>query len=138
MKLMADAVKLNEVTKEMNLEKNVSTFKHLLALMNCSPLTAGCLMNKHTHCPEEDVLQEVLQDVRKCIAVDAITYGQWLTTDRCNLEPVTSTSDESAEKFISSLKKLKVYDFVADEQSSFLKETKSLLQHGKVIVLVDF
>jgi hypothetical protein len=31
---MGDAMKLNELTKEMNLEKNVSTLKPLLALMS--------------------------------------------------------------------------------------------------------
>jgi hypothetical protein len=36
-------------------------------------------------------------------------------------------SDESVEKFLSSLKKLKVPDFVAHQQASFLKETKSSL-----------
>jgi hypothetical protein len=47
-KLMADAIKLNELTKEMNLEKNVLTLKHLLALMSCNPLTEDCLMNNRT------------------------------------------------------------------------------------------
>jgi hypothetical protein len=39
MKLMADAIKLNELTKEMNLEENVSTLKYPLALMSCNPQT---------------------------------------------------------------------------------------------------
>jgi predicted transport protein len=38
-KLTANAIKLNELTKEMNLEKNVSTLKHLLALKSCDPPT---------------------------------------------------------------------------------------------------
>jgi hypothetical protein len=90
------------------------------------------------HCPEEDVLQQDLQDVLECNMTDALTYNQWLTTDRCNLDIVTSTSDEFVEKFISSLKKLKVYNFVAHQQSSFFKETKSSLQDGEVIVLGHF
>jgi hypothetical protein len=80
-KLMAEAIKLNELTKEMNLEKNVSTLKHLLALMSCNPLTEDSLMNNCTQCPEEDVLQEDLQDILECNLIDAITYNQWLTTD---------------------------------------------------------
>jgi hypothetical protein len=70
--------------------------------------------------------------------IDAITYDQWLTTNSCNLDTVTSTSDEFVEKFVSSVKKLKVHDFVAHQQSSFLKEIKSSLQGGEVIVLGDF
>jgi hypothetical protein len=81
---MADAIKLSELTKEMNLEKNVSTFKQLLALMNCNPPTKACVMNNCTQCPEEDVLQEDLQDILECNMIDAVTYNQWLTTDRCN------------------------------------------------------
>jgi hypothetical protein len=44
-------------------------------------------------------------------------------------------SDEFVEKFVSSLKKLKVHNFVAQQQYSFLKETESSLQDGEVIVL---
>jgi hypothetical protein len=50
-KLMSDAIKLSELSKEMNLEKNVSTLKHLLALMSCNPPTGDCLMNNCTQCP---------------------------------------------------------------------------------------
>jgi predicted transport protein len=46
--LMADAIKLNELTKEMNLGKNVSTLEHLLALISCNPPTEDCLMNNCT------------------------------------------------------------------------------------------
>jgi hypothetical protein len=135
---MVDAIKLSELTKEMNLEKNVSTLKHLLALMSCSPPAEDCLMNKWRQCPEEDVLQEGLQDVLECNMIDAITYNQWLTTDRYNLHTVTSASDEFVEKFVSSLNKLKVHEFVAHQQSSFMKETKSSLQDVEVTVLGDF
>jgi hypothetical protein len=38
-KLMANAITLNELTKEMNLQKNVSTFKSLLTLMSCNTPT---------------------------------------------------------------------------------------------------
>jgi hypothetical protein len=120
---MANAIKLNELTNEMNLEKNVSTFKHPLALMSCNPPTEDCLTNNCTQCPEEDVLQEDLHDILECNNINAITYNLWPFTNRCNLNTVTFTSDEFLEKFVSSLKKLKVNDFVAHQQSSFLKET---------------
>jgi hypothetical protein len=90
-RLMADAMKLNELTKEINLEENVSTFKHLLALMSCSPPAEDCLMNNCTQCPEEDVMQEDLQDILECNMIYAIMYNQWLSTNRCNLDTVTST-----------------------------------------------
>jgi predicted transport protein len=38
-KIMVDAIKLNKLTKDKLLEKNVSTLKNLLALMSCSPPT---------------------------------------------------------------------------------------------------
>jgi hypothetical protein len=106
--------------------------------MSCSPPNEDCQKNICTQCPEEDVLQEDLQDILERNMIDAITYNQWLTTDRCNFNTVTSTADEFVEKFVSSLKKLKIHDFVAHQQSSFLKETKSSLQDGEVIVFGDF
>jgi hypothetical protein len=62
----------------------------------------------------------------------------YFCTDKCNLNTVTATSHKFGEKFLSSLKKLKVHDFVAHQQSSFLKETKFSLQDREVIVLGDF
>jgi hypothetical protein len=103
-KLMADALKLNEVTKEMNLEKNMSRLKQMLALMICNPPTEDCLMNNCTRCPEKAVMQEDLQAILECNMIHAITYNQWLSTDRCNLDTVTSTSGEFVEKFVSSQK----------------------------------
>jgi hypothetical protein len=90
-------------------------------------------MNNCTQCPAEDVLQEDLRDILECNRTDANTYNQWLTTDRHNLNTVTSTSDEFVEKFVSSLKKLKVHNFVAQLQSSFFKGTKSSLQDAEVL-----
>jgi hypothetical protein len=75
-KLMADAIKLNELTKEMNLEKNVSTLKHILVLTSCNPPTEDCLLNNYTQCPEEDVLQADLHDILECNMTNAITYNQ--------------------------------------------------------------
>jgi hypothetical protein len=69
---MADANKLNEVTKEMNLEKNVSTLKQMLTLKCRSPPTEDSVMNKWRQCPEEDVLQEELQDILECNMIGAI------------------------------------------------------------------
>jgi hypothetical protein len=74
-KLTADAIKVNELAKEMNLEKSVSTLKSLLALMICNPPTEDCLMDNCTQCPEEDVLQEDLQDIPECNMTDDITYN---------------------------------------------------------------
>jgi hypothetical protein len=85
---MADAIKLNELTKEMNLEKNVSMLKHLVALMSCNPPTEDCLMNNCTQYPGEDVLQKDLQDTLECNMINATAYSQSLTTDRCNLDIV--------------------------------------------------
>jgi hypothetical protein len=73
---MTDAIKLNELTKEMNLEKNMSTFKHLLALLSCNPPTEDCLINNCTQCPEEEVLQKGLQDILECNMIGVVTYNQ--------------------------------------------------------------
>jgi hypothetical protein len=97
---MANAIKLNELTKEINLEKNVSTLKNLLALMSCSPPVDDCLMNNCTDRPEQDVLQEDLQDILECNMIDAVTYNQWLSNERCNSDTVTSTSVEVVEKYV--------------------------------------
>ena len=69
---------------------------------------------------------------------DETQYKQWTTTDRSQLETITESTEEFVETFIEKLQVLSRHDFVAKEQSNYLKDRKTALKEGEVLVLGDF
>ena len=69
---------------------------------------------------------------------DEIQYKQWTTTDRSQLETISQSTEEFVETFITKLPVLSRHDFIAQEQSNYLKDRKAALNEGEVLVLGDF
>ncbi|KAL5474387.1 hypothetical protein EMCRGX_G026329 [Ephydatia muelleri] len=69
---------------------------------------------------------------------DEIQYKQWTTTDRSQLETISQSTEEFVETFITKLQVLSRHDFIAQEQSNYLKDRKAALNEGEVLVLGDF
>ena len=67
-----------------------------------------------------------------------IQYKQWTTTDRSQLETITESTEEFVDTFIEKLQVLSRHDFIAKEQSNYLKDRKTALKEGEVLVLGDF
>jgi hypothetical protein len=84
-KLITTGVKLKYLTSDMNLELDVSTHSHCLALIICNPPTEECFINGCAACPGKGLVQRTLQEVSDSNIIDVVTYKQWVTTDRCIL-----------------------------------------------------
>ena len=67
-----------------------------------------------------------------------IQYKQWTTTDRSQLETISQSTEEFVETFIEKLQLLSRHDFIAKEQSNYLKDRKAALNESEVLVLGDF
>jgi hypothetical protein len=55
-KLMATGIKLKDPTSDMNLELDISTHSHCLALMIYNPPTEECFFNGCAACPGEGIV----------------------------------------------------------------------------------
>lgn len=67
-----------------------------------------------------------------------VTFEQWITTDRCNIEVKTLPSEDFAYFFTGKLDKLLYHDFIKNKQSQFLKTKKESLEDGEVVITCDF
>lgn len=61
-----------------------------------------------------------------------------MNVDRSNLETLVKPADELVNMLSEKLEKLKIHDFIAKEQFSFLENKKLDLKIGEYIVLGDF
>ena len=62
---------------------------------------------------------------------DEIQYKQWTTTDRSQLETISQSTEEFVETFITKLQVLSRHDFIAQEQSNYLRTEKLHLMKAK-------
>ena len=67
-----------------------------------------------------------------------MTYKQWTSTDRCDLITIQNDLDEYCYILCAKLKILGPHDFIAKQQSQFLRSLKEQLEEGHVIILSDF
>ena len=67
-----------------------------------------------------------------------MTYKQWTSTDRCDLITIQKDLDEYCDILCAKLKILGPHDFIAKQQSQFLRSLKEQLEEGQVIMLSDF
>ena len=72
------------------------------------------------------------------LSVDEISYKAWVSVDRTNLETVVRQTDSFVDHLLECLVSLKRHDFIAKQQSAFLKNKKQQLVDGEVIVSGDF
>ena len=71
-------------------------------------------------------------------SVDVITCKEWIYVERTGLETVVRQTDSFVDHVLESLVSLKRHDFIAKQQSAFLRNKKQQLVDGEVIVSADF
>ena len=57
-----------------------------------------------------------------------MTYKQWTSTDRCDLITIQNDLDEYCDILCAKLKILGPHDFIAEQQSQFLRSLKEQLE----------
>lgn len=102
--------------------------------MMCESPKEECHFNKCTNCPGFDNVELSLRQGFEKKRVQEITFNEWKTTDRCQLDPTTY------RHFKRSTDKLKKHDFIAKTQNQFLENLKQNLEDDAkhFIVLLDF
>lgn len=104
----------------------------------CTNPSSDCYLSKCNNCPKIDVLQNVLETIFDENNLENITYKYWVSSPRCSLETIIKSSAEFVEIFCDHIKNLLPHDFIAKEQSAFMKKTKESLQDNEVLAVCDF
>lgn len=135
-KLMIDGGKISRITQDW--DNPIKTYRDCLEQITCNPQTADCTLNKCNDCPGIKSLIELLESAYEAEMIDTITYKQWVTVDRANLETMMAPVPDFLEKLKSALTKLLPHDLIAKQQSLFMKTTKTNLKEDECIVSGDF
>ena len=119
-------------------EHNLTDFKEVLLFIICQNPTVDCFFNKCEKCPKVAKLEEYMTKIFYEEDIDEISYKQWVSTPITTLVTIISTSEEFISSFCSNIKSLLTHHYICKMQSLYLKDLKSSLQDGEIIVICDF
>lgn len=77
-----------------------SSYKHFLAKILCNPPSIDCNMGNCNSCPATEEIKIMFEQIFEDNMIENVTFRQWVTVDRCNLETVQKTSYEFLEMFL--------------------------------------
>lgn len=117
---------------------NAGDYKSCIAKMICNPPNTRCFLNNCAECPGFLHLKGELEKIYEENCLETITYQQWTSTDRSNLETRIETTDDFMETFQKRIHALIPHSFIAERQSSYLKEVKNSLNQHEFLVIMDF
>lgn len=116
-------------------------YKDVISFILCENPDTKCYLLKCTNCPGIKKLKDKLMD---CFNNDEIyenaeiKFNQWISTDRCQLETLTKTTEDFIAYFLEKLKALIPHNFLSQQQSSFIKDLKNNLAVNEFLVSLDF
>lgn len=121
--------------RKNNIISDLKTFTDSLL---CKTKAPDCKLRNCDNCPSLESLESSLLKQFEENNIECITFEQWITTDRCDIETLVKPVDDFIPFFTSKLNSLIPHDFVKTEQSSFLNKTKTDLKDGEFLVICDF
>ena len=98
----------------------------------------NCRLGYCVLCPSIDKFKQRLRTIFTEAGIEELTYSQWVSTDRSDIEQVTQTLDDFVSKFCDRLLLLRKHGFIAKEQNKAFTRAKEDLEIGEVLVVGDF
>ena len=99
----------------------------------------NCMMRNCKSCPGSDGLKNYFDDLGEMeMQLEEIRYKQWVSTDRCTLLEKTEPVDEFVTSLSEKIITLSRHHYIAQAQSTFLKELKASLHKNEMIFIGDF
>lgn len=116
----------------------IKDIKDCLDLLVCDTLSENCIFGQCSDCPGPQAIQSILDEAFDADVTEDISYRQWVSVDRCNLEMFTKSVNDFIDIFCVKLVELRSHHFIAKKQNLFLKEKKENLHDNEIIVHGDF
>lgn len=116
----------------------IARFEDCATILMCPDPQDSCHLMQCTNCPDHQQLQDTLIDTFEEHDIDEIKFAQWVLKPRATLETYVKCPDEFVDEFCERAKSLLLHDFIAKQQSLFLKTTKNDLKEDECLVTCDF
>ena len=113
-------------------------YQHLVARLMCNPPQIACWMGECKECKDTDKFEDDLLKIFEGLEIENITFKQWVSTDRTELETVTQNVEDFVKGLIEKLQVLKVHMFINNQQTKFFYNFKESLGDGVVLAVGDF
>ncbi|KAJ8672245.1 hypothetical protein QAD02_003504 [Eretmocerus hayati] len=114
------------------------TYEDVSASIMCSPSTNECYFRECLCSPDIQSIVDEMNHLLQRESIAEITFKQWTNVDRSTLETLTQKLPQVMEAVLGSLPDLLKHDFLAKEQSRYVKKRKKLLAFGEVLAGGDF
>ena len=79
-------------------ESTFHDYKDFVKMMAYSDTNKDCMFGSCNKCPGPEFLKQSLETWLE--ENDEITYRQWLSTDRCQIEKITKATDDFIQSFL--------------------------------------
>ncbi|KAJ8683491.1 hypothetical protein QAD02_019283 [Eretmocerus hayati] len=135
-KLMLDSINIGTLTKNSQMELN--NYQDCLQRIVCPNPSPKCFLLDCLNCSNPRPMRNFLLDKFEENDISVIKFETWTHTDRCSIVTESLNTDEFLDLLSERLMKLKTRDFIARQQSAFVKELKINPQPGQFIVCFDF
>lgn len=116
----------------------LKTYKYCLSKILYNPPLVDCNVNDCAQCPGESEIRNILGKTFEENLVDKITFRQWISVDRYNLEAIENPSAEFIDLLCEKLQVLVQHDFITKQQMSFMNQLKENLKESEFLVTIDF
>lgn len=133
---MLESCKIEQLTRTADIL--INGYRTCLALLTCNPPNILCFFNECKNCPGYENLRQIFENAFEHNNVESIVFNQWMCTDRAKLETFIQSAEDFVDSFIERLPKLLLHDFIAKEQSKYIRQVKNNLEIGEVVVNMDF
>jgi hypothetical protein len=115
-------------------------YQDCISFILCKEPKPTCYLLKCKNCPGLNLFREYLKNafLEKDYEDADLSFSQWISTDRCNLEKYSKPLEEFLDYFIKKLEDLIPHYFISLQQSSFVKDKKITLGPTEALVSCDF
>lgn len=117
----------------------LNNYKTCIQKFICEIPSFKCFLLECENCPKQESIQVILRSFLENNQSELIEYKQWVYINkRCTMKIISENKSNFLTTFSNQLEGLITHDFVAKEQSSFLKNLRNNLKTGDYLVLMDF
>lgn len=139
MKLMVDQCHFNMLILEN--QQKFKSYKDVIEFVLCDDANGSdkCFFKMCDKCSQNlKKLSDLMIQNFENLGIFEIKYKKWTNTDRCNLETLVDDVEEFVKNFCKHLRKLIPHNFIAKQQSQFVKNKMESIKPGEILVQLDF
>lgn len=101
--------------------------------------TSKCTMKKYDNCPGTEALARHIESRLEENMIEQLIYKQWVTIGgKTSLENITRETSDFIREFCEQIEFLIPHDFIAKQQTSYLKHRQENIQPDEIVLIYDF